>query len=133
MLFFTGGPATGNTLAVNVFGRPEMTTNQSLTKTYRGCKKPLLTAYPHPHSAPSTPPGGPASGGAEKFADPTERRFAGILQHIVARLREKKLLGGRETTAEALQEGLVETEVPQAPAEQHGLALESGQRGLDGR
>ncbi|MEY3548050.1 MAG: hypothetical protein RLZZ552_417, partial [Verrucomicrobiota bacterium] len=40
MLFFTGVSATGNTLAVNVFGRPEITTNQPLTKTYRGCKNP---------------------------------------------------------------------------------------------
>jgi len=37
MLFFTGVSATGNTLSVNVFMRPEMTTNQPLTKTYRGC------------------------------------------------------------------------------------------------
>ena len=37
MLFFTGVSATGNTLAVNVFGRAEMATNQPLTKTYKGC------------------------------------------------------------------------------------------------
>ena len=50
MLFFTGVSATGNTLFVNVFGRPEMTTNQPLTETYRGCKKLLLTRYSQPIS-----------------------------------------------------------------------------------
>ena len=112
MLFFTGVSATGNTRAVNVFARPEITTHQSLTKTYRGCKKPLLTAYPQPHSVPSTPPGGPGSGGAEKFADRTQRRLARIFQDIVAGVGEKELLGRRETANEPLQEGLVETEVP---------------------
>ena len=37
MLFFTGVSATGNTLIVNVFGQPEMITNQPLTKTNKGC------------------------------------------------------------------------------------------------
>jgi len=37
MLFFTGVSAIGKTLSVNVFERPEMITNQPLTKTYRGC------------------------------------------------------------------------------------------------
>lgn len=50
MLFFTGVSATGNTLVVNVFGRPEITHNQPLTKTYKGCKKPLLTRCSQPFS-----------------------------------------------------------------------------------
>ena len=60
MLFFTGVSATGNTLAVNVFGRPEMTHNQPLTKTYRGCKKPLLTRYSQPFSDRPAAPAGQA-------------------------------------------------------------------------
>ena len=55
MLFFTGVSATGNTLAVNVFTRPEITANQPLAKTYRGCKNPLLTRYPQLFSDPTNP------------------------------------------------------------------------------
>ena len=83
MLFFTGVSATGNTLAVNVFGRPEITTNQPLTKTYKGCKNPLLTRYPQPFSDPTTPPLRGGSGGSEKGADPTQRGLTRILQDVM--------------------------------------------------
>jgi hypothetical protein len=36
-VFLTPLGATGKGVMVNVFGRPETTTHQSLTKTYRGC------------------------------------------------------------------------------------------------
>jgi hypothetical protein len=71
MLFFTGVSATGNTLPVNVFGRPEMTTNQPLTKTNRGCKKPLLTRYSQPISARPEALLNRPLGGSEKGRDRT--------------------------------------------------------------
>ncbi len=83
MLFFTGVSATGNTLAVNVFVRPETTANQPLAKTYRGCKNPLLTRYPQPFSDPMTPTPPRGSGGSEKGADPTQRGLARILQDVM--------------------------------------------------
>jgi hypothetical protein len=37
MLFFTDGSATGNPRLEEVFVRPEITHNQPLTKTNKGC------------------------------------------------------------------------------------------------